>query len=337
MDKNTPQISIIVPVYKVEDTLVKCIETLINQTISDIEIILVDDGSPDNSGYICDQYALKDERIKVIHKENGGLASARNAGLDIARGEFIGFVDSDDYISLNMYEKMYKKINELEADICICGYYTVRNDKYISHKIGIDKNFLNKEEIIEKLVKPLIGNDLEHNDEIVGFVWRNLYKKELICSSRFKSEEIYFAEDEVFNIDAYYKSRKVCLLDEPLYYYQYNANSLSNKYRPRLWNKLINLLEYKKDVANQINIIDEIEERLNNQLIKMIIISIKNIKHSNCTLSQKHRLDEIKNIINHEETRKVIKDTKGKKYTFKVKILLILIKLRLNYIIYKLA
>ena len=98
-----PKVSIIVPVYKVEKYLRKCIDSIINQTLKDIEIILVDDGSPDNCGKICDEYAAKDTRIKVIHKENGGLSSARNAGMEVAEGEYIGFVDSDDWIESDMY------------------------------------------------------------------------------------------------------------------------------------------------------------------------------------------------------------------------------------------
>ena len=112
-----PVISIIVPVYKVEKQLNKCIESILNQTFKDYELILVDDGSPDNCGHICDEYEKKDSRIKVIHKKNGGLSDARNAGLDIALGKYIGFVDSDDIIHPQMYEKLYNCINKSNLDI----------------------------------------------------------------------------------------------------------------------------------------------------------------------------------------------------------------------------
>ena len=111
INKEHPLISVIVPIYKVEKYLSKCIESIIAQEYSNIEIILVDDGSPDNCGKICNDYAIKDNRIKVIHKENGGLSSARNAGIDIAQGEYIGFVDSDDTIEPYMYEKLYNAIS----------------------------------------------------------------------------------------------------------------------------------------------------------------------------------------------------------------------------------
>ena len=116
----TDLVSVIVPIYKVEKYLGKCVDSIINQTYKNLEIILVDDGSPDNSGKICDEYAKKDNRIKVIHKENGGLSSARNAGLDVATGEFIAFVDSDDRIHLDFVEKLYRAIKEENADIASC-------------------------------------------------------------------------------------------------------------------------------------------------------------------------------------------------------------------------
>ena len=116
-----PKISIIVPVYNVEKYLRKCVDSILNQTFKDFELILVDDGSIDTSGKICDEYNLKDNRIKVIHKENGGLSSARNAGLDIAQGEYIGFVDSDDWIELDMYEELYKICKENDTDVGIVG------------------------------------------------------------------------------------------------------------------------------------------------------------------------------------------------------------------------
>ncbi|MBA1325633.1 glycosyltransferase [Enterococcus faecium] len=109
--------SIIVPVYKVEKYLRKCVDSILAQTFTDFEVILVDDGSPDNSGKICDEYAEKDNRVRVIHKENGGLSSARNAGIDVARGKYLGFVDSDDYIDEDMYEILYENLKIHDADI----------------------------------------------------------------------------------------------------------------------------------------------------------------------------------------------------------------------------
>lgn len=123
------EISIIVPVYKVEPYLRKCVDSILAQTFTDFEVILVDDGSPDNSGKICDEYASKDSRVRVIHKKNGGLSSARNAGIDVARGKYLGFVDSDDYIEKDMYELLYDNIVKEQADLSICGIYDVYEGK----------------------------------------------------------------------------------------------------------------------------------------------------------------------------------------------------------------
>lgn len=124
-------ISIIVPIYNVEKYLPKCIESIINQTYTDLEILLIDDGSTDNSGLICDKYASIDNRIRVIHKKNGGLSDARNVGLDICKGKYISFIDSDDYIELTMYEKMIKIMINQKVDIVSCNYNHIYNNNKI--------------------------------------------------------------------------------------------------------------------------------------------------------------------------------------------------------------
>ena len=120
-----PKISVIVPVYKVEKYIHKCVDSILNQTFSDIEVILVDDGTPDRCGEICDAYGEQDSRVKVIHKENGGLSDARNAGMPHASGEYIIFIDSDDYIESDMLEYMYTRLTEAGADMATCGLYFV--------------------------------------------------------------------------------------------------------------------------------------------------------------------------------------------------------------------
>ena len=117
-----PKVSIIVPVYNVEKYLDRCMESLLNQTLKDIEIILVDDGSPDNCPQMCDDYAKKDSRVKVVHKANAGLGYARNSGLDVATGEYVAFVDSDDYVELDMYEQMYEASLNYQVQMVLCGF-----------------------------------------------------------------------------------------------------------------------------------------------------------------------------------------------------------------------
>ena len=119
------KISVIVPVYNVEQYLERCVDSIINQTYKNLEILLVNDGSTDNSGQLCDELAKKDDRIRVIHKENGGLSDARNVGIDEAEAELIGFIDSDDYIDEDMYETLYRQLRESNADLSMCGHYDV--------------------------------------------------------------------------------------------------------------------------------------------------------------------------------------------------------------------
>ena len=169
-------ISIIVPVYKVEKYLSKCLDSIVCQTYKKIEIILVDDGSPDNSGNICEEYAAKDNRIKVIHKENGGLSDARNAGLKIATGEYIGFVDSDDYIEEDMFETMYKLIKMYDADISIVSYKEWKNGRVLNDMNSEELDLYNKVEAIRELLI---------DSKIQSYMWNKLFKRQLFENTEF--------------------------------------------------------------------------------------------------------------------------------------------------------
>lgn len=184
-----PQISIIVPVYKVEPYLKKCIDSILNQTFKDFELILVDDGSPDKCGEICEEYAKKDCRVKVIRKKNGGQASAKNMALDIARGKYIGFVDSDDWIEDDMYETLYNMIEISKKDIANIGIKSIgtMGEKILSNheKIVLDR---------EKSMTELFKHELYGN-----FFCTNLFRRELFKEMRFKEGIAY--ED----VDLFYK------------------------------------------------------------------------------------------------------------------------------------
>ncbi len=145
---NKVKVSVVVPVYKVEKYLERCVNSIIKQSLSELEIILVDDGSPDNCGIMCDSFADKDNRIKVVHKSNGGLSSARNAGINVASGEYIGFVDSDDDIDINMYEKMYSAALKHKVDFVMCDYQRIlENNNSFNKSLSIDSGFYDKEKI----------------------------------------------------------------------------------------------------------------------------------------------------------------------------------------------
>jgi len=210
------KISVIVPIYNVEKYLERCIESIIGQTYQNLEIILVDDGSPDNCGKICDAYMKKDERIKVIHKENGGLSDARNAGQKIATGEYISFIDSDDYIDKDMYQYMIEEMKRANAEIAICGTkIEFENGKMIIKSNPIDEVLDSREAIIK----------MNSFSSFNMSVWNKLYKKNIVENIEFpfgKKSEDYYVMFRYFD-----KANKIILLKEAKYHYIQRENSIS--------------------------------------------------------------------------------------------------------------
>lgn len=208
-------ISIIVPVYNVAAYLDRCLESLVNQTYQNLQIIVIDDGSTDGSNEICDKWAAKDRRIYVVHKENKGLSNARNDGLKVAEGEYIGFVDSDDYISIFMYEYLIYAIEKYNADISICNFIEVD----INRCEEIDKNKILK-------IEQVLQNDSNYNkiQNMHGnYVWNKLYKKSIL---EHEFENVQVHEDVIFNNIAFCRAKKIVYVNEILYYYYWRENSL---------------------------------------------------------------------------------------------------------------
>ena len=217
MSQEKALISIIIPVYKVEKYLEKCIQSVINQTYENLQIILVDDGSPDNCGKICDEYAKKDHRIEVIHKSNGGLSDARNKGLEIAKGEYIGFVDSDDYIEADMYEVLYNLLKQYNADVSICNFYTVSQGKISIKNADNGINEYNRIEILKEIL-------LDKN--IQSYAWNKLYKKELFDEIKYPIGKKY--EDIGTTFYLLEKCNKVVVTGKSEYYYINRQDSIVN-------------------------------------------------------------------------------------------------------------
>lgn len=210
-----PKLSIIVPVYKVEAFLDKCVESILAQTYTDYELILVDDGSPDRCGDMCEDWAKKDVRIRVIHKENGGLSDARNAGIDVALGNYIGFVDSDDYVRKDMFEVMITNLEQYNADISMCGYADVYADgirkESNDHKVYV----WNQKEAIHQI---LLGKLLS-----VHAVTK-IYKKELFLDVRYPTGKV--SEDAFVIMDILDKTSCAVFTPYTLYYYVHRSESI---------------------------------------------------------------------------------------------------------------
>lgn len=217
-------ISIIIPVYNVCEYLEKCLDSVINQTYNNLEIILVDDGSSDGSEKICDEYAMKDKRVKVIHKENGGVASARNEGVKHSAGAYIGWIDSDDFACSNMFERLYELAQENDADIVIC-------DNYIN-EINEDGSKL---EVYTMKAKDIMPDVLL--DKITSHLWNKLFKRELFNDILFP--DISVAEDVAVMHKIFEKANNVTFTKEKLYlYFRRRSNNLTNNYKLMAENRI---------------------------------------------------------------------------------------------------
>ena len=231
------ELSIIVPVYKVEKYLMRCINSLLAQTCGDYEIILVDDGSPDNCPGICDSLASSSENIHVIHKINGGLSSARNAGLAVARGDYIGFVDSDDAIDPLMYEKMLAAAKSSKADIVMSDYIRVlKNGEQKLISTSLPAGVYDKAKIRRYLCPSLImGENLDYGPLLS--VWNCLYNRHFLERHHIRfAEDVPWSEDNLFNAIAGYRAERFFYLKSTgLYYYYQNPGTITNSYRPGAW------------------------------------------------------------------------------------------------------
>ncbi len=225
-------ISVIVPIFKVEKYLKRCVDSILAQKYQNLEIILVDDGSPDKCPQMCDEFAKIDSRIKVIHKQNGGLSSARNAGLEVAKGELVGFVDSDDFVEPEMYCELVKKQQRTDADLVYCKYFYDYEEA--NETIAVDETSLNslcEERDISHFYYRATTNNVKGGKVVIdgavmGFVWRILFKREAIGESKF-IEGVKFMEDQLFLSGLLAKKdKKIEMVDKHFYHYSIRGGSL---------------------------------------------------------------------------------------------------------------
>ena len=246
--KQIPKVSILIPVYNVSPFLSECLDSLIKQTLKDVEIICVNDGSTDGSLEILKEYAKKDERIVIVSKPNGGLPSARNAGLDVARGEYVGFVDGDDFVELNMFDKMYRTAKRHNSDVVVCGGKSYPEDTFVPKWLD---EALSPRDILYKNDAALA---LFKESGTRPFLWRNLIKKSLIDEYRFRlDEKIVVGEDLAFQFRVFPKANRISVISDKLYYYRRLRsdsimNSVSYKNYVFRLDKHIELIGYLSDI-----------------------------------------------------------------------------------------
>ena len=250
-----PAVSIIVPVYNAETALRRCIESILHQSCADFELLLVDDGSKDDSGAICDEYAAKDSRIRVFHKENGGVSAARNLALDVARGKYLQFLDSDDWVVPDATHLLLRAAEEHGADLVISDFYRVVGER-VSVKGDIEEDrVLSREEYAEHMMA-------NPADFYYGVLWNKLYRRDIVQDHRIRmDEEISWCEDFLFNLEYIRFARRFYALNVPLYYYVKTKGSLASQisisktvrmklsmfeYYNRLYQEIFDEEEYEK-------------------------------------------------------------------------------------------
>ena len=250
-----PSVSIIVPVYNAEAALRRCIESILHQTCGDFELLLVDDGSTDSSGAICDEYAAQDTRIRVFHKENGGVSAARNLALDNAAGQYLQFLDSDDWVTPDATRLFLRTAREQNADLVISDFYRVVGDR-VSVKGDIEETeVLSQSEYAEHMMA-------NPADFYYGVLWNKLYRRDIVEAHRLRmNEDINWCEDFLFNLEYIRCARRFCALNVPLYYYVKTKGSLASQislsktvrmkltmfeYYNRLYQEIFDEEEYEK-------------------------------------------------------------------------------------------
>ena len=290
------EVSIIVPVYQVENYIRQCIDSILVQTFTDFELILVDDGYKDRSGKICDEYAVLDQRVKVIHKENGGLSDARNCGMDQAVGNYFMFVDSDDYIAPTMLEYLYKALMNKEADIAVCNFlHFFEEDRKRDFSTNIQSEVLSGAEIFY----------CRKNERVYGIwtvAWNKLYKRETLGNVRFRFGKYH--EDEFWANDIYQMDIKVVTIPECLYYYRQRDNSIMGR----------------KNIKRDFDILEALQERIAvyfmderhaDQAYKVMIFSLEYLAESKKLITNK---DEENQFLQAEKkTKDMIKRLKKMK------------------------
>ncbi|WP_022778688.1 glycosyltransferase [Butyrivibrio sp. AE3009] len=306
-----PELSIVIPVFNGEKYVQMCYEGIASQSFKDWEAIFVDDGSKDNSPAILDKIAEQDERVAVIHKENGGTATARNAGLNVATGKYITFLDCDDEIKEDMYEKMVSLMNSTQADMGVCGfYYKLEKENngesettYLEEKYYPSSVYKTPEEIKEHLV------DMWDSD-LLSNVWNKLYRMDLIREEnlRYRDGHVY-TEDRVFNRQFIENCNSIAFTNECLYYYvRERVGSTTEKYRDDSF--IIRNKEYNEFTAHykKLGIWDnKSREYTSREFIERIAGCIENVFHAGKNLTTKQKYDSIKSMVQHPDTREAIK------------------------------
>ncbi len=326
---NQPLISVVVPVYNVEQYLDRCVESIVNQTYTNLEIILVDDGSPDNCPTMCDEWAKKDARIQVVHKENAGLGMARNSGLAVAAGEFVCFIDSDDFVLPYAIETCLQEIEENNADTILYG----RNDAYpdgriVADRCNVTKHVYATEQIANQLLLELLEDGVGYGVSACSKMFNlHIIQKNNI---RFRSEREVISEDTFFCLDYFSKAKKAVVIPERLYCYFKNENSLSRTFRTDRHTK--NNVFLEKGIAHigELGYPKKVMAYFVSRYHVFALAAMKHIVFS--SLAWEEKKQELRKIYKDKHLRKTIVFPVLQRDPFTIAIFMIAIKMRVYWI-----
>lgn len=296
-------VSVVLPIYNVEQYLDQCIISIVNQTYKNLEIILVDDGSPDNCPKICDDWAQKDSRIKVVHKQNAGLGMARNTGIDNASGKFIFFFDSDDYVDTTIVEKCVLSAQQHHSDVVVFGRFDVyENGKIQPCALKNDKPVYKHNEIVNTILPCVFTYEL-------GFgvsAWGKMYNLDIFRNNnlRFVSEREIISEDAYFSLALFSKINVLSIVDESLYYYRKRSNSLSRIYKKDRQTKNDIFLNKCIDYIENENLPQHIGNHIKARYHGLTLGTLMQI--SRCDLDKKEKRRELRSIYHNKTLRKTL-------------------------------
>ena len=329
-------ISVIVPVYNVEDLLPRCIESILGQTKKNIEIILVNDGATDGSGRVCDDYAQKDERIRVIHKPNGGLTSAWKAGAEVATGRYLGFVDSDDWIDEDMYKRMWESACKYNSDIVVCGLVFDYEDSSIPKRNEIsdfEKEYYSRHDL-EELFPVLINDGRFFGRKLQPARVTKLYRKELVDENMLLcKEEVTVGEDMQLTLPVLLEAKSMSVVkDFYPYHYWFNQKSMTGKFDPKYLDKIKVMDKRLKEISAEKGIYD-FAPQLTNDFLGLAVIGLKNGVIRN-TEGKESALEIIKTYCNDEMVVEALGTHTMDKLPITIKVFLQLMKFKQYQICY---
>ena len=296
-------VSIVVPIYNVEKYLDRCVKSIVSQTYKNLEIILVDDGSTDSSCDMCDDWATKDSRIKVVHKKNAGLGMARNTGIENATGDYICFFDSDDFVETDLVEKCLEEATLQNADVVLFGRKDIYDDGRIDERKNAGKKIIfNESEIKSNLLPGLFTYDMGYGVS----AWSKIFKLKTIkdFGLSFKSEREVISEDAYFALEFFSKISTAVVLPYNFYFYYKRGNSLSRNYNPQRQKKNDIFLQKSLDYIKKENLPSEVENHLKARYHTLSLVCMKQIVSSD--LSKKEKKAEFKKIFKNEVLRSTL-------------------------------